>query len=126
SGTPLPNSRPKELWPVLKHAAPKIFGVNFFTFALKYCGAFKQEFGWNFDGFTNRKEFKARVTKSFMLRMKKNVLNLPPKQEGLLTVGEGIPPVVSNVEKKILAHYSPEDLVEGEITKLTGKAALHL
>ena len=126
SGTPMPNSRPKELWPVLKFSAPTIFGTNFFSFGLKYCGGFRDEFGWNFDGFTNRKEFKARVTKSFMLRMKKDVLNLPPKTEGLLTVGEGIPPIISNVEKKILAHYSPEDLVHGEITKLTGQAALHL
>lgn len=126
SGTPLPNSRPKELWPILKNAAPDIFGTNFFSFGLKYCGGFRDAFGWNFDGFTNRKEFRIRITKSFMLRMKKDVLNLPPKQEGLLTVGEGIPPVVSKVEKKILEQYSPEDLVEGEITRLAGKAALHL
>jgi len=126
SGTPLPNSRPKEIWPVMKHSAPGVFGTNFFNFGLKYCAGFRDAFGWNFDGFSNRKEFTARITKSFMLRMKKDVLNLPPKVEGLLTVGEGIPPVVSNVEKKILAEYSPEDLVEGEIARLAGKAALHL
>lgn len=126
SGTPLPNSRPKELWAILKNSAPKLFGTNFFSFGLKYCGGFRDAFGWNFDGFTNRKEFKARLCKSFMLRMKKDVLNLPPKVEGLLTVGEGIPPIVSKVEKKILAEYSPEDLVEGEITRIAGKAALHL
>lgn len=126
SGTPLPNSRPKELWAILKHSAPSIFGNNFFQYGLKYCGGFKDAWGWNFDGFTNRKEWKVRITRSFMLRMKKDVLNLPPKVEGLLTVGDGIPPVVSKVEKKILAEYSPEDLVEGEITRLQGKAALHL
>lgn len=126
SGTPMPNSRPKELWPVLKFAAPTVFGRDFFNFGLKYCGGFREEFGWNFDGFTNRKEFKARITKSFMLRMKKDVLDLPPKTEGLLTVGEGIPPIISSVEKKILAHYSPEDLIEGEITRIAGKGALHL
>lgn len=126
SGTPLPNSRPKELWAVLKTSAPGIFGKNFFAYGLKYCGGFKDAFGWNFDGFTNRKEFTARIRKSFMLRMRKDVLNLPPKTEGLLTVGEGIPPIISNVEKKILAQYSPEDLIEGEITRISGKAALHL
>lgn len=126
SGTPLPNSRPRELWPILKNSAPWIFGKNFFHFGLKYCGGFRGEFGWCFDGFTNRKEFRARICKSFMIRMKKDVLDLPPKFEGLLTVGEGIPPVVSKVEKKILAYYSPEDLIEGEITRLQGKSALHL
>lgn len=126
SGTPLPNSRPKELWPVLKFSAPTIFGTNFFSFGLKYCGGFRDAFGWNFDGFTNRKEFTARVRKSFMLRIKKEVLNLPPKTEGLLTVGEGMPPVISNVEKKILAHYSPQDLIEGHLTRISGQTALHL
>lgn len=126
SGTPLPNSRPKELWPILKFSTPTIFGTNWFSFGLKYCGGYRDAFGWNFDGFTNRKEFTARIRKSFMLRMKKDVLHLPPKTEGLLTVGEGIPPVISNIEKKILAHYSPEDLVEGEIIKISGKTELHL
>ncbi len=126
SGTPMPNSRAKELWPILEHAAPHIFGKKYFNFALKYCGAFKTEFGWNFDGFTNRKEFKARLTKSFMLRMKKDVLNLPKKHEGLLTVGKKLTPVISGLEKKILAQYSPEDLIEGEITKIAGATALHL
>ncbi len=126
SGTPMPNSRPKELWPILLHAAPDIFGTNFFQFGIKFCGGYRDEFGWNFDGFSNRKEFRARLTKSFMLRMKKDVLNLPPLTEGLLTVGEGMPPVITGLEKKILAYYSPEDLIEGEITKIAGKGALHL
>jgi SWI/SNF-related matrix-associated actin-dependent regulator of chromatin subfamily A-like protein 1 len=126
SGTPIPNSRPSELWPVLLYAAPDIFGRAFFPYGLKYCGGFRNAYGWDFSGFTNRKEFKARLTKSFMLRQKKDVLSLPPKVEGLLTVGEGIPPVVSKVEKKILAHYAPEDLVAGKIAAEQGSIALHL
>jgi SNF2 family DNA or RNA helicase len=45
SGTPMPNSRPMELWPALRAGAPDVFGYNFFNFALKYCGAFKGPFG---------------------------------------------------------------------------------
>jgi SWI/SNF-related matrix-associated actin-dependent regulator 1 of chromatin subfamily A len=126
SGTPIPNSRPQELWQVLLHAAPDIFGRSFFRYGIKYCGGFNNGFGWDFSGFSNRKEYKARLTKSFMLRQKKDVLNLPPKVEGLLTVGEGIPPVISKVERKILEHYSPEDLTEGKIAAREGKDALHL
>lgn len=126
SGTPMPNSRPKELWPILKASAPDIFGDYFFDFAVKYCDAFRGPFGWNFDGFSNRAEFKARLTKSFMLRQKKALLNLPPKIEGLLTVGSGIPPVISALEKKILAHYSPQDLIQGRIAAKHGKSELHL
>lgn len=126
SGTPIPNSRPKELWPILKNAAPHVFGDNFFKFGTKYCAGYKTEFGWDFSGFSNKKEFKARLFRNFMLRLKKDVLNLPPKLEGLLTVGDGIPPVISKVEKKILEHYSPEDLIEGKIAAAEGAVSLHL
>lgn len=126
SGTPMPNSRPMELWPVIQHAAYEVFNVNRFSYGLKYCGGYKDAFGWKFDGFTNKQEFKAKIFRSFMLRQKKDLLKLPPKMEGLLTVGEGIPPVVSKVEKKILEHYSPEDLIEGRIKKQNGETELHL
>lgn len=126
SGTPLPNSRAIELWPVLYHTVSDIFGKAFFPYGLKYCGGYRDTFGWNFQGFTNRKEFRARITKSFMLRQKKSLIDLPPKVEGLLTVGEGIPPVISKIEKKILEHYSPEDLMEGRIAKQEGASGLHL
>lgn len=126
SGTPLPNSRPFELWPILKRFAPEVFGTKFFTFAKKYCGAYHNGFAWQYDGFTNRREFKARIFKSFMLRIKKDVIELPDKTEGLLTVGEGMGSVLSKIERKVLAHYSPKDLIEGKITKSLGKGTLHM
>src|SRR5690606_2061920 len=126
SGTPMPNSRPIELWPVLQHAAYDVFGLNRFSYGLKYCGGYRDSFGWKFDGFTNKNEFKARIFKDFMLRQKKSLLKLPPKIEGLLTVGDNMPPVVSKIEKKILEHYSPEDLIEGKIAAQVGESNLHL
>lgn len=130
SGTPLPNGRPIELWPVLKYMAPKIFGGNFFEFGLKYCGAFKNQFGWDFSGFTNRPEFRARITRTFLKRVKKDVLNLPPKIEGLLTLGENMPAEVRAIEKEILRTYSENDLVQGVLAVKEGaetpEASLHL
>lgn len=126
SGTPMPNSRPMELWPVIQHAAYEVFGMNKFSYGLKFCGGYKDTFGWKFDGFSNKQEFKQKIFSKFMLRQKKELLDLPPKMEGLLTVGEGMPPVVSKVEKKILEHYSPEDLIEGRIKQLHGKVDLHI
>jgi SWI/SNF-related matrix-associated actin-dependent regulator 1 of chromatin subfamily A len=126
SGTPMPNSRPIELWPVIQNAAAQVFGLNFFSYGLKFCGGYKDQWGWKFDGFTNKPEFKSKIFKSFMLRQKKELLNLPPKLEGLLTVGDNIPAIVSKVEKKILEHYSPEDLVEGRIKQMTGEHDLHI
>lgn len=126
SGTPMPNSRPAELWVILKHFAPDVFGTQFFPFAREYCGAYKTPWGWRFDRFTNKAAFKARLFKSFMLRQKKSLIDLPEKREGLLTVGEGVPPVIGKLEKKILASYSKEDLLEGRLAKKVGKEALHV
>lgn len=126
SGTPMPNSRPIELWPVLVYAAPEIFGKKILAYGTRYCGAkYVKPWGWDFSGFTNRDEFKKKIFEYFMLRIKKDGL-VPPKQEGLLTVGEGIPPIISKMEKKILEHYSPEDLIEGKLTLLEGEKKLHL
>lgn len=116
SGTPLPNSRPVELWPVIRRACPEAFNhPSFFSFAQQFCGAFKGPFGWDFSGFTNQREFKERLTRSFMLRVRKDVLPLPPKREGLLTVGEGLPATISKIERRILKKYSPADIVRGAI-----------
>lgn len=126
SGTPSPNSRPVELWVILKNLAPDVFGTAFFPFAKRYCNARKEHFGWKFDGFTNKADFKQRLFRSFMLRQKKSLIELPPKREGLLTVGEGIPPIIGNLEKKVLDAYTVKDLVEGRLTAKAGKTALHL
>lgn len=126
SGTPMPNSRPIELWPILGLFAPDVFGDKFFPFAKKYCGAYKDRFGWKFDGFTNRKEFKERIFNSFMLRLKKDVIDLPDRIEGIVTIGSKMPAVISKLEKKILEHYTKEDLVEGKLAKIAGKATLHI
>ncbi len=127
SGTPMPNSRPIELWPILKRFAPELFGTNLWQFARRYCGAYEDKFGWHFDGYTNKAEFKQKLLKSFMLRMKQeDVLELPPLREGLLTVGEKMPPVVSQVERKVLAHFAAEDLMAGKLAGMHGEASLHL
>ncbi len=126
SGTPMPNSRPVELWVVLKNFAPDVFGTDFFAFARRYCGAHKTDFGWKFDGFTNKKEFKAKLCQSFMLRQDKSLVKLPPLREGILTVGDDIPPIVGALETKILRHYTKEDLIEGRLTAAKGEGPLHL
>lgn len=124
SGTPAPNSRPAELWPVLQAFAPDLFGTNFFQFAKKYCAAKKGPFGWNFSGFSNKQEFKERLYKSFMIRMKKDRLDLPEKREGILTVGDGIPPIVSKLESALLKKAG-KDLLEGKILAEADVPAMH-
>ena len=128
SGTPMPNKRPIELWPILWRFAPEIFGGNpkrdFFPFAKRFCGAYKTEYGWRFDGISNEALFKKKL-KPFMLEISDEVLNLPPKLECLLTVGDDIPPLVSKLEKKILNYFTEDDLLYPKISKLKNKPELH-
>jgi SWI/SNF-related matrix-associated actin-dependent regulator of chromatin subfamily A-like protein 1 len=125
SGTPAPNARPVELWPVLEAFAPELFKMKFFEFAKKYCAATKTPFGWKFSGFSNKQEFKERLYKSFMIRMKKDRLKLPEKREGILTVGDGIPAIVSKLEKALIKAHE-KDLLEGRILEESGVNAMHL
>lgn len=125
SGTPAPNTRPVELWPVLREFAPSLFGKDFFKYARRYCGAKKGPFGWNFKGFSNQAEFKAKLYRSFMIRMRKDRLDLPEKREGILTVGEGIPPIVSRLEAKLLERFGTKDLLEKAILEEGGVLAMH-
>lgn len=126
SGTPMPNSRPIELYPACKVLAPDIFPMDLYQFGLRYCDAHQTMWGWDLNGRSNFDELKSKIFSSFMLRQKKSRLALPPKTEGLLTVGDGMPAVVSKLEEKILAFYTKEDITEGRIANLQGEAALHL
>lgn len=79
TGTPITN-RPKELWPLLNMVDSAAW-PKFFPFARRYCGAYKNEFGWNFDGATNLKELNEAIKPYMVRRLKSQVLSeLPEKQ----------------------------------------------
>jgi superfamily II DNA or RNA helicase len=88
TGTPLPN-RTLELWPLLHHLAPEVFGkqINEWYFKKRYCGAtkkvfWKKEHGkpvrkevWDFSGSSNLEELQEIMRSTLMIRrMKKDVL----------------------------------------------------
>lgn len=54
SGTPIKH-RPKNFFPVLHLVRPDLFPA-FFPFAMKYCGAKRNNFGWEFNGSSNMNE----------------------------------------------------------------------
>lgn len=79
SGTPIKH-RPKNFYPMLHLVRPDIFPA-FFPFAIKYCGAKKGFFGWDFGGASNQEEFHDVLTKHKVLlrRTKAEVLPDLPK-----------------------------------------------
>tara|TARA_R110000782_G_scaffold264873_1_gene358270 strand:- start:279 stop:2114 length:1836 start_codon:yes stop_codon:yes gene_type:complete len=79
TGTPITN-RPIELQPIAGYLDPETFG-NFFKFGVRYAGAYKDRFGWNWDGASNLDELQRILRQSFMIRRKKDEVlkDLPAK-----------------------------------------------
>lgn len=77
TGTPMPN-RPRDLFNLLR-ATGHPSARNFLSFARRYCGAYRNNYGWVTDGASNIAELNL-LLKAVMLRRKKDdVLDLPPK-----------------------------------------------
>jgi SNF2 family DNA or RNA helicase len=77
TGTPMTN-RPRDLYNLLRcvgHPAAR----SFIAFAQRFCGAYRNDWGWVTDGASNLEELNG-LMKEIMLRRKKDeVLDLPPK-----------------------------------------------
>ena len=86
TGTPITN-RPIELQPIAGYLDPVTFG-NFFKFGRKYAGAYKDRFGWNFDGASNLDELQRLLRQSFMIRRKKDEVlkELPAKVRQIIVL----------------------------------------
>lgn len=77
SGTPLWNST-KGLWPLLAAASPGAWG-KLYDFAQRYCQPELTEYGWKYNGVSNREEWLARRSEVVLARTWKEVRpDLPP------------------------------------------------
>ena len=86
TGTPIPN-RPVELQPLAGYLAPEKFG-DFFRFAKRYCGAERNNWGWDFSGASNLPDLQEQLRSSILVRrLKADVLDeLPPKQRQVIVL----------------------------------------
>jgi len=101
SGTPMPN-RPMELYTVLSNEAPDtVEYMSVFDFGRKYCAGFRGRFGWDFSGASNMRELQWRVRGMrwpFMLRLRKELLNLPPITEELFILSDDMSPKLAAMD----------------------------
>jgi len=110
SGTPAPNGRPIELFPVLSNCAPETIDfMSKFEFGIKYCKAYRGEWGWDFNGASNVEELMKKVKASFLLRLSAEEY-LPPLTEEMVLVQDDMPPRLSNMDRDILKKYDIKDL----------------
>lgn len=111
SGTPMPN-RPFELYPVLSNAAPETIDfMNVREFGEKYCAGKLTEYGWDFTGASNVPELAKKVFATFMIRMRKEVLKLPPSLEEAVIIGDHLPVRLARIENKLLEEHGGTDLM---------------
>jgi SWI/SNF-related matrix-associated actin-dependent regulator 1 of chromatin subfamily A len=90
TGTPMTN-RPRDLYNLLRcvgHPSSR----SFLSFAKRYCGAYRNDYGWVTDGASNLEELNALMKEVMLRRLKDEVLDLPPKVRTWMEVevdGEG-------------------------------------
>jgi hypothetical protein len=111
SGTAIPN-RLLELYPILSRSAPET--IDFMTkdeYGMKYCGGRWNGFGYDYKGSTNAKELASKVIGTFMQRLKKSLLGLPPLTEDILMIGADMTPALIALDRELLKQFSPQDLM---------------
>ena len=77
TGTPMPN-RPRDLFNLLR-AVGHPSARSFLSFAKRYCGANRNDYGWVTGGASNVPELNLMLKEVMLRRKKDDVLDLPPK-----------------------------------------------
>lgn len=123
SGTPIPNARPIELWPIIERTAPSVFNHSSkHQYGVLFCGAKsetiyknkKPEKVWSYLGSASEELWSDLVYKDFMVRhLKSDVMKeIPPKTRGIVYVDT--PKKILPYERKVLASHTISDLLDDE------------
>lgn len=118
SGTPIEN-RPVEIHTVLNDLDPKRW-KNFMKFALRYCNAEHNGFGWDMSGSSNLEELQATLRSTIMVRrLKKDVLTeLPAKRRQVIEME------VDGLEDVLAAERAAWELKEDTVARLRARVEI--
>jgi hypothetical protein len=126
SGTCMPN-RTLELFPILNKSAPET--IDFMTkeeYGLKFCAGRWNGHGMDYSGSSNVSLLAQKVQGTFMFRLRKSALKLPPITEEVFVVSDDLPGELIAFESALLKAYSPEDLEKGRISAQYQFENMHL
>lgn len=136
SGTPMPN-RPIELYAVLRAAAPETIDfADMNEYGQRFCGGYWDGRAWDFSGASNLPDLAVKViapTGPFMIRMKKDLLQLPPKIEEIFLLSENASAEILELDKKVAReadfsggvpriHHENKDSHQAVYRRLLGEA----
>jgi SNF2 family DNA or RNA helicase len=105
TGTPLTN-RPRDLFNLLR-AVGHPSARSFLSFAKRYCGAYRNDYGWVTDGASNLDELNLLIKEVMLRRKKDEVLDLPGKMRTWVPVAIDDGP--SNAHAGFLEWFAASD-----------------
>ncbi len=119
SGTPMPNGRPLELYPLIHRHAPH--AVNYFDphrFGLRYCDGFESEWGWDYSGNSNLEELNLILCRNYMLvKRLRDCVDMPKKIPSKLIFIEDNRGKLKEDEMRILSRIKIADIIKAEIAR---------
>ena len=117
TGTPILN-RPIEMWTLIHACDPHGIGIDFMSYAKRYCNAYHNKFGWDMTGASHLDELQTKLRSRFMVRrLKADVLTeLPPKRRQMIEfAANGATSAVSAEQKAAAALQAAVDRAAGEM-----------
>lgn len=113
SGSPTPNRRPMELFPVLNRLAPETTGFRgYHAYGFRYCAGYRDNFNQlKFDGASRVDELMTKVRDKFMLRIRSKRKAVAE----IVVLADKLPAKVMKLEEKLLRESSPQDLMKKRI-----------
>lgn len=123
TGTPITN-RPAEFFTTLNLLDPREF-PSWFSYVKKYCGARMGRFGWEIGGATHTDELHERLTKTLMIRRRKEdvLKDLPPKRRMVVPIEISNRAVYQKAENDLLG-WLKEKFGSGRAEKAAQAEAL--
>lgn len=123
SGTPMPN-RPMELYTILHRFAPEVIGFRSrVEYGERYCAGTLTDMGWDFSGASNLDELRRAMVAPegiYMLRARKEVLNLPPKVEQVFLLQKDLPPKIAPLDQSVSKSLNNDDTMREKLASLNG------
>lgn len=119
SGTPMPNGRPIELYPLLSNHAPFTIGyLSKHAYAVKYCNAFEGDWGWDYSGASNVDELREKLKDYMLVKRLDDCVELPDKLPyKFIFVEDDRPKKEKAIEKQLLASVRLSDIIKHEAMK---------